>query len=443
MSVYDATGTVPAHLGTDGSNGNDGRDGNEPSGIAPIVPISPIAPIPPRLPRLDPAALHGPAGDYVRAVAPTTEAHPAGVLATVLVSFGVMAGHGPYVVSGERHHANTNALLIGSTGKARKGTAIGAGRRLMLAARSDFEDRVRNGFGSGEALIAAVAPRDDGSSDHRLLIEEHEMSRVLKTAARQGSVLSEIVRDAFDGRTLRHATLARGTITAPGAHVGVMGSITRDELVATLADVEMANGFANRFLFVLVGRTAARPRVRPLEDRVIAPIAQVVNEALAEAWTRGEVPFSDAGGAAYDAAYEAVTGDDPPSPLGNIIARADAHLTRLALIYTLLDRSRAVEAEHVEAAEAFWRYCRASAEVLWPVDPLADRIGRSILAAGPAGLTRTEIRAVVGSNNVKARRIDQALAELAARDMAVQTYRDTGGRRAETWIATAHHEDEG
>lgn len=414
-----------------GSDGNFGSNGKNPSSGPDSVPIFPISP------KLDEAALHGLAGDYVRDVASTTEAHPAGVLATVLVGVGVMVGHRPYVVSGERHHANTNGLIVGNTGKARKGTAIGVGRRLLLAAEEGFEDRIRNGFGSGEALVGTLAE----GPDHRLLIEEHEMSRILKTSARQGSVLSEIVRDAFDGRTLRHNTLKSGALVARGAHVGIVGSITRDELLVTLADVDVANGFINRFMIVAVGRQAIRPRVRPLEDRLVAHYAQRLNVAVREARQRDEVPFSTAGGEAFDLAYEQVTTDDPDGPLGSVIARADAHLARLTLIYALLDRAPAIEPEHVRAALAFWNYCRASAAVLWPEDPLVDRLARSILAAGPEGLTRTEIRAVVGSNNVRRQVIEAALERIAARELAVRTFRSTGGRRAEVWVATAYEED--
>jgi hypothetical protein len=75
---------------------------------------------------------------------------------------------------------------------------------------------------------------------------------------------------------------------------------------------------------------------------------------------------------------------------------------------------------------------------LWPTNPLTERFARALFAAGPEGLTRSQIRGVVGSNNVPKDRIDAALTELVRRDLAVRIYRHTGGRSAETWIAAQH-----
>jgi hypothetical protein len=37
--------------------------------------------------------------------------------------------------------------------------------------------------------------------------------------------------------------------------------------------------------------------------------------------------------------------------------RAEAHVLRVAILYALLDRSNVIEAAHVKASLALWRYC--------------------------------------------------------------------------------------
>jgi len=68
------------------------------------------------------AALHGIAGEFVARTAPHTESDPMALLIQFLVSFGAAAGrtiHYPVEASG--HHLNEYAILIGTSGKGRKG----------------------------------------------------------------------------------------------------------------------------------------------------------------------------------------------------------------------------------------------------------------------------------------------------------------------------------
>jgi hypothetical protein len=53
------------------------------------------------------AALHGPAGEFVRRTAPHTESDPMALLIQFLVSFGAAAGRNiHYPVEATRHHFN-------------------------------------------------------------------------------------------------------------------------------------------------------------------------------------------------------------------------------------------------------------------------------------------------------------------------------------------------
>jgi hypothetical protein len=77
-------------------------------------------------PTLHPDALHGLAGDIIKAISPETEADPAAVLLAVLVGFGSAVGRSPcFRVGVERHGANLFGLLVGDTAcRSRMGWAM-------------------------------------------------------------------------------------------------------------------------------------------------------------------------------------------------------------------------------------------------------------------------------------------------------------------------------
>ena len=94
-------------------------------------------------------------------------------------------------------------------------------------------------------------------SDKRLLVEEPEFASVLKVLARQGSTLSPLLRQAWDSKDLR--TMTKKPLVATAPHVSIVGHITRQEYVRLLNATELGNGFANRFVTILVRRSKLLP----------------------------------------------------------------------------------------------------------------------------------------------------------------------------------------
>src|SRR5947209_16061664 len=85
-------------------------------------------------------ALHGPAGEFVRLVEPHTEADPIALLIQFLVAFGVAAGrHAHLRIEASRHYPNEFCVLVGASGKGRKGSSWDHVEALLAAA----EPRVR------------------------------------------------------------------------------------------------------------------------------------------------------------------------------------------------------------------------------------------------------------------------------------------------------------
>src|SRR5215831_17364326 len=109
-------------------------------------------------PVLDPEALHGLAGEIVKAIDPYTESDPVAVLTNTLTAFGNVVGPSPYFrVENTHHHLNLFIVQAGDTAKGRKGTGWSTPRRMVREVDREWIDtRVTGGLSSGEGLIFAV-----------------------------------------------------------------------------------------------------------------------------------------------------------------------------------------------------------------------------------------------------------------------------------------------
>ncbi len=417
------------------------------------VPAAPAWPDPPAE-----EAFHGLAGRIVRLVEPSSEADPAALLVQTLVAFGSASGRGPHlVIESDRHRGNEFVVLVGRSSKARKGTSWGRVSRLFEEAAAQWAaDRVQTGLSSGEGLIYAVrdpvtkrekvsqgrgqAPHyveveaDPGVTDKRLLVHEPEFANVLKQTERQGNTLSAVLRLAWDGRDLR--TLTKNSPTkATGAHVSLVGHITADELRRYLTLTESANGFGNRHLFVCVDRSKVLPeggRVDPGQWQVL--VGEVA-EALASAAEVGEVRRDEEARALWREIYGELS-EGKPGLAGALLARGEAHVLRLALLYALLDRSAEIRAPHLLAALALWEYCERSVRFVFGDslgDPVADELLR-LLRGSPDGLTRTDVSNHF-QRHASSERVARALGLLLQFGLARCERQETGGRPTERWFA--------
>ncbi len=310
-----------------------------------------------------------------------------------------------------------------------------------------------NGLSSGEGLIWQVRDpimrrdpikvksrvtgyeevmADEGVKDKRLLVFEGEFASVLRVCARDGNTLSAVIRNAWDTGDLR--ILTKNTpAKATGAHVSIIGHITRDELLRYLDDTEAANGFGNRFLWFCVRRSKALPEGGRLKDTELLPLIHEVSAALEFARDIGEMHRDPDAREVWCAVYEDLS-EGRPGLLGAMIARAEAQVMRLACIYALLDRSPVIRKEHLLAALALWEYAEASAEYIFGArmgDPVADRIVDA-LSSAPNGLTRTELSNLFGRHQRSAN-LDRALERLKKYRMADCGQDMTDGRPSEKW----------
>ena len=403
-------------------------------------------------PELDDAALFGLPGDIVRAIEPNTEADRAAILIQTLVAFGSFIGRGCHVaIEGDQHHANIYCVLIGKTSSGRKGTSWSRVRELFSKLPGWIAGV--NGLSSGEGLKYHVRDAvegkgkdakgsDPGVEDKRLLVIEPEFAQVLQTSSRHGNTLSAVIRAGWDTGVLQTLT-KNDPIIATGAHISIIGHITKDELKLELAETDKANGFANRFLYVCVNRSKLLPfgggeisptTVAELQRRLTEAGRLAKNHAITK--PAGVVDMTEQAKKIWEIQYaELSEGFD--GLLGSVTARAAAQVRRIALIYALLDNAREVDSVHLLAALALWRYCEQSARYVFGSalgNRVADEILRALRAAGENGMTRTEIRDLF-KRNESADRIGAALTMLAKRKLATSQSRDTSGRPTEVWRA--------
>ena len=156
---------------------------------------------------------------------------------------------------------------------------------------------------------------------------------------------------------------------------------------------------------------------------------------LAHMRNRGPMRFSPQARHAWPDIYAAMA-ECHPGLLGGILARAEAHVVRLSLLYALIDGAVAIDLEHLGAALALWDYSARSVAMIFGAasgNPLAEQIHAALVASG--GLTRTDVRDLFNRNQPQTI-IDAALAELARAGRAHPARVVTDGRPAQLWHAT-------
>jgi hypothetical protein len=409
-------------------------------------------------PTLDTKALHGLAGILTMAIDPYTEADPVAVLLNILAGFGNLIGAGPHFrVEHTRHSLRLFVVLVGQTARGRKGASWSTPRYLFSCIDELWaKDRMTHGLSTGEGLIYHVRDArvekqaikehnrvvdyeevvvDHGVSDKRLMIVEEEFSQALKVMSREGNILSPTLRQAWDTGDL-HPLTKSNPIRATGAHITVIGHITRDELLRHLSDTEQANGFANRFLWACVKRSKQIPDPQGIPLSELNPLIVKLQQATEAAKHIGEMQRDPTARARWSQIYAELSAEKP-GLLGAITARAEAQVMRLACIYAALDSTSIVSCHHLEAALAVWRYCEASAKCIFgdsTGNPVADQL-LTALHDGP--MDRTTISTLCG-RNIPSNRIEHVLEMLqAAHRITVEEIKNPRGGRPLTVVKLA------
>lgn len=399
------------------------------------------------------AAFYGLAGEVVAAILPSTEAAREAILINFLVAFGAMAGRGPYTIAGNaRHGINLFVVLTGATSGGRKGTSWAAVGSLFQQVDSDFmKDKTPGGLSTGEGLIWAIRDpiyrpkkRGKGSNpdgelemelevpgvdDKRLLVIETELGQTLQVLKREGNTLSAILRQAYDGKECLQSLTKAVKGQSTGAHIALIGHVTREELLQNFASVEILNGLGNRILWVCVRKSKDLPEGGRMPD--LSELAERVAVALQFASPGPLVERSPETARLWAKVYPALNAERG-GLWGAATARAAANVVRLSVIYALLDCADTIRPEHLRAALAVWQYCEASARFVFggqESDPVQQKIIDN-LKMGP--MTQTQINDLFGGH-VSTTKLREKLEILSAKGRIGCRDEKTATRTKKEW----------
>jgi len=231
---------------------------------------------------ISPDALHGIAGKFIKSVEAHTESDPVAILIQFLAAFGNVVGSNPHFKVEADHHAlKIFTILVGETSKARKGTSWGNVKSALKNVDAKWADRIKGGLASGEGLVWHIRDKDDGVEveDKRLLAYESEFASIFRIISREGNILSPTIRQAWDDGNLSILT-KNSPAEATKAHISIIGHVTLDELRRHLDRTEIANGFANRFIWVCVKRSKILPEGGKIHELDLDHLIQELRGAI-------------------------------------------------------------------------------------------------------------------------------------------------------------------
>jgi hypothetical protein len=384
----------------------------------------------------------------VRTIEPHTEADPAAMLFTLYAASGAYIGLKPHMYAGaEEHGARIWPLVIGRTAGGVKGTSWAEVRRVLRAAAPDFTSaKIVGGLSSAEGLIYAVRdggdPDDEGEEgfdpgvkDKRLLVVETEFASVLAQGKREGNTLLPLIRQAWDGGTLRTMTVRPRVATDP--HIVIIGHITPTELRVKLNEAERAGGTMNRFLPVMSKRSKLLPDGGQLEHVTVKGLGAELAAVLDKAKDIGRMSRSTDAHKLWKELYTRLASDHAgDGRVAQVVARAAPQVLRLSVMAALLDGADYIDVPHLKAAEAMWDYVEDSAWYVFSEgsgNTDLDRLKLFVDAAELTGVTRTQVLTECFGRNRKAAQIDALWAQLLSLPGYEERQEATGGRPVK-WI---------
>jgi Bifunctional DNA primase/polymerase, N-terminal/Protein of unknown function (DUF3987) len=356
-------------------------------------------------------------GDFVDIAFPTTVASREMLLYQALPIFGAMLGKKWYMPFGaDRHYAVPWTLSIANTSQGK-----GSVKNIVLSAAHAIDSqfaktRVKSNIASGEALARVAAGTGMLNSVTRFAWVMPEMAMLFNSMDREGSILSQMLRQAYDFDVLENErSNKKNSVIATNYILGMMGTITPRELRETMPDINWSNGSANRFLWNIGAKTKKLKTSRLIPD--FTAWAERFNRVMAldaHDMTEGgrSFDYSSDGLDYWEAWVDGLPEDDDESNFGMSQARLKPNCLRVASFYAQLDERRldgwqlAIEPKHIKAGIEIVK--RSGESVLWylksgttaklPVDfdeedlrKLYDALTKKIKETGKMELTSTEI----------------------------------------------------
>jgi hypothetical protein len=374
---------------------------------------------------IDPAAFHGPLGRYALAASGTsTEASAVAILTVSLSAISALIGRDRWLPLGAtRIHPRVWAMLVGETGRGRKGTAHEVSRNLLSGYGlvdnvSGYTQVTQNlkGLNSGEGAEASLIESAMGGDSVSAHLWVGEFATVMNRANREGSTLSTFLRDTYDGMPVSRQTANKktnGKVQFP--HVTIAAGVTPAELRSVTNQTDKDSGFLNRFLVLGVHGTFI-DHIPEDDSEEATAAANAIEWALQ--LMRQEGPRAMRLSRSVEAAYNWWRSENfkatASGAVGGMENRAENHVLSLAMTYAVLDGVLEVDVQHFAAALALWALHEATVRAIWaPAPPPGDhrRVWQFLRAKGDEGMAPSHIKnRLFGA--AKASRADGVFAEL-------------------------------
>src|SRR5262249_3239319 len=142
-----------------------------------------------------------------------------------------------------------------------------------------------------------------------------------------------------------------------------------------------------------------------------APLLKRLTRAIAFGKTAGQMHRDAAAKAAWSAVYGMLS-EDGTGLADTLLARAEAQVTSLSMVFALLDESATIKPAHVNAALSVWQYAEDSGAYIFGKavgDKTANTVLEALQKAGAKGLTHNYLVQDVFHRNTKASEITRAL----------------------------------
>lgn len=417
---------------------------------APTGLNTPIDVEPATWPILDDKAYPGWIGEFVSMACEKSEADPVAVLITLLLRFAAEI-QGAYLHIGDaKHFGRTNAVIVGNSSKARKGTSYKPVKRLF----GGLKNVARTSPGplsSGQGLIFQVRDEqlkfdkksegyiriDPGIPDKRLFVLDEEFEVALNSIKAPNNTLSATIRYLYDDGNVEPLTKT-SKIGTTGAHIVIVAHITSEELASALSKVQMSNGFGNRFLWILARRQKLVAMPEAMPDKAIRRFQKILAANIAAVSGHQQITMNEKAGRLWTEIYPELT-MDYSGAAGALVNRSETHAIRLAMIYALMLGHKQIKAADLEAALALIKYSRESTSIIFkrcPTDGRKEKIIRALINADRNRMTLTDININVFRRNVSSEEIQVMLTELQTSKLIKLRKKKTEGR-TKTFVSLA------
>ena len=355
--------------------------------------------------------------------------------------FGLMGDY-IHLVGDSKLYTNEFISIVGASALSRKGIAQSRVDKLVTLVDPNFTSHIVDGLATGQGIVWELSKREEKcNGDTRVLCVEEEFKSILTK-----SDLSVILRKAWDENRISQ-NIKTGAYGCNKPHLCIITDITPNELTATIPAMDLDNGYANRFLWVMAKSSEillphGGLSLEQLNQTKLKKIVSGIRSAVKFAQTVGEVKFDASADKIWVPYYNAID-RSPFSP--PVESREDAHISKLAMLYALLDKSPVISAKHLQAAIAAWKYSRDSSRILFPLQAAKRGFNdeekvMKLLGQHPDGLTTSQVTFMALSNNK--RKMGQTTAlpilkKLEAEKKVSSVRVKTAGRPSDRWFLTS------